>query len=43
MLDIQFPEHIQPISGARGDYHFTESGLDYVWLRDWPLFDYHEQ
>lgn len=40
MLDIHFPEHKQPIGDLRGDYHFTESGLDYVWLRDWPLFDY---
>lgn len=35
--------NLQPPSGhsnaghATGDYHFTESGLDNVWLRNWPL------
>lgn len=31
------------LSITRQDYHFTESGLDNVWLRDWPMIEHEGQ
>lgn len=39
-IDLTPPERHANNSDIKGDYHFTESGLNNVWLRNWPLMEY---
>jgi Helix-turn-helix domain len=40
MLELTFPNHVEPFGEIRQDYQFTESGLSDLWLKDWPMVEF---